>query len=134
MGAVCNCFHLNTPHSFKGTRLITVDCETEAIICLQDTEVRRNSKRFTHNYSRVQGLRRFSRFYSEYVRVYVCACVHIIPPQLGYNNIRRILTQQVNLLKPNDIYICCTAALTSRRYILNIYSTNIYNEYFKHAA
>ena len=40
----------------------------------------------------------------------------------------------VNLLKPNDIYICRTAALTSRRYILNIYSTNIHTEYFKHAA
>jgi len=45
------------------------------------------------------------------------------------------------LLKPNDIYIyiyilyiCRTAALTSRRYILNIYSTNIRTEYFKHAA
>jgi len=31
----------------------------------------------------------------------------------------------LNLLKPNDIYICRTAALTSRRYILNIYSTNV---------
>ena len=39
-----------------------------------------------------------------------------------------------NLLKPNDIYICRTAALTSRRYILNIYSTNIHTEYFKRAA
>ena len=39
-----------------------------------------------------------------------------------------------NLLKPNDIYICRTAALTSRRYILNIYSTNIHTEYFKNAA
>ena len=39
-----------------------------------------------------------------------------------------------NLLKPNDIYICRTAAPTSRRYILNIYSTNIHTEYFKHAA
>ena len=39
-----------------------------------------------------------------------------------------------NLLKPNDIYICRTAALTSRRYILYIYSTNIHTEYFKHAA
>jgi len=39
-----------------------------------------------------------------------------------------------NLLKPNDIYICRTAALTSRRYILNIYSTNIHTEYLKHAA
>ena len=39
-----------------------------------------------------------------------------------------------NLLKPNDTYICRTAALTSRRYILNIYSTNIHTEYFKRAA
>jgi len=39
----------------------------------------------------------------------------------------------LNLLKPNDIYICRTAALTSSRYILNIYSTNIFTEYFKHA-
>jgi len=42
--------------------------------------------------------------------------------------------EELNLLKPNDIYICHTAALTSRRYILNIYSTNIHTEYFKHAA
>ena len=40
----------------------------------------------------------------------------------------------INLLKPKDIRICRTAALTSRRYILNIYSTNIHTEYFKHAA
>ena len=42
----------------------------------------------------------------------------------------------INLLKPNDIYkyIRRTAALTSRRYILNIFSTNIHTEYFKHAA
>ena len=40
----------------------------------------------------------------------------------------------LNFLKPNDIYKCRTAALTSRRYILNIYSTNIHTEYFKHAA
>ena len=32
------------------------------------------------------------------------------------------------------IYICRTAPLTSRRCILNIYSTNIRTEYFKHAA
>ena len=44
------------------------------------------------------------------------------------------LVPRLNLLKPNDIYICHTAALTSRRYILNIYSTNIHTEYFKHAA
>jgi hypothetical protein len=32
------------------------------------------------------------------------------------------------------IYICCTAPLTSRRSVLNIYSTNIRTEFFKHAA
>jgi len=32
------------------------------------------------------------------------------------------------------VYTCRTAALTSRRYILNIYSTNKQTEYFKHAA
>ena len=37
-------------------------------------------------------------------------------------------------LAPNDIYIFRTAQLTSRRCILNIYSTNILTEYFKHAA
>jgi len=42
--------------------------------------------------------------------------------------------EYLNLLKPNDIYICRTAALTFRRYILNIYSTNIHTEYFKNAA
>jgi hypothetical protein len=31
-------------------------------------------------------------------------------------------------------YSGCTAPLTSRRCILNIYSTNIHTEYFKHAA
>ena len=32
------------------------------------------------------------------------------------------------------IYICRNAPLTSRSCILYIYSTNIRNEYFKHAA
>jgi len=41
---------------------------------------------------------------------------------------------EVNPVKPNDIYIRRTAALTSRRYISYIYSTNIHTEYFKHAA
>ena len=46
----------------------------------------------------------------------------------------------VKPLAPKDIYIyihiyiCRTAQLTSRRYILTIYSTNILTEYFKHAA
>jgi hypothetical protein len=37
-------------------------------------------------------------------------------------------------LAPNDVCINPTAQLTSRRCILNIYSTNILTEYFKHAA
>ena len=39
-----------------------------------------------------------------------------------------------NPLAPNDIYVSRTAQLTCRRCILNIYSTNILTEYFKHAA
>ena len=41
-----------------------------------------------------------------------------------------------NPFAPNDIYIYIyrTAQLTSIRCILNIYSTNILTEYFKHTA
>jgi len=46
---------------------------------------------------------------------------------------RKILIR-LNHLTSNDHYMGRTAALTSRRYILNIYSTNIHTEYFKHAA
>ena len=34
---------------------------------------------------------------------------------------------------PNDLYISRTIALTSKRCILYIYSTNVGTEYFKHA-
>jgi len=37
-----------------------------------------------------------------------------------------------NLLTPNDDYSGRTAPLTSKCFILYIYSTNIGNEYFKH--
>jgi len=40
----------------------------------------------------------------------------------------------IDPLKPNDTYMGRTAPLTSRRCILNIYSTNVRTEYFKHAA
>jgi hypothetical protein len=39
-----------------------------------------------------------------------------------------------NPLTPNGHYSGRTAQLTSRRCILNIYSTNVRTEYFKHAA
>ena len=38
----------------------------------------------------------------------------------------------INPLTPNDHYNGCTAPLTSKRYILYIYSTNIGTENFKH--
>jgi hypothetical protein len=40
----------------------------------------------------------------------------------------------LNPLAPNDPYMGRTAQLTSRRCILNTYSTNICTEYFKRAA
>ena len=40
---------------------------------------------------------------------------------------------EVNRLTPNDQYMCRTTPLTSKRWILYVYSTNISIEYFKHA-
>jgi hypothetical protein len=40
----------------------------------------------------------------------------------------------INPLRPSGHYNGRTAPLTSRRWILNIYSTNNRTEYFKHAA
>jgi hypothetical protein len=42
--------------------------------------------------------------------------------------------ESLNPLALSDPYMGRTAQLTSRRYILNIYSTNIRTEYFKRAA
>jgi len=38
-----------------------------------------------------------------------------------------------NPLTPNDLYISRTTPLTSKRYILYLYSTNVGTEHFKHA-
>ena len=43
------------------------------------------------------------------------------------------ITTRINRLTPNDPYMGRTAPLTSKRYILYIYSTNIGTECFKHA-
>jgi hypothetical protein len=40
--------------------------------------------------------------------------------------------EEINVLTPNDHYRSRTAPLTSKRYSLYIYSTNIGTEYFKH--
>ena len=41
-------------------------------------------------------------------------------------------TEYFNLCTPNANYSRCNAPLTSKRFILYIYSTNIGTEYFKH--
>ena len=43
------------------------------------------------------------------------------------------LPLDINRLTPNDPYVGPTAPLSSKHYILYIYSTNICTEYFKHA-
>jgi len=40
----------------------------------------------------------------------------------------------INPLKPNDLFSGRTALLTSKYFILYIYSTNIGTEYFKHGT
>ena len=45
-----------------------------------------------------------------------------------------LVIRPVQQLNPNDVYISRTAQLSSIRCILNIYSTNILTEYFKHVA
>ena len=45
----------------------------------------------------------------------------------------QIGVSRFNVLTPNDLYMSRTAPLTSKRFILYIYSTNIGTEYFKHA-
>ena len=43
------------------------------------------------------------------------------------------LKNDFNPLTPNDLYMSRTAPLTSKRFILYIYSTNVGTDYFKHA-
>jgi hypothetical protein len=52
------------------------------------------------------------------------------------NAVEFVCAYVINHLPPNDIYVYIgrTELLTSRRCVLNIYSTNIRTEYFKHAA
>jgi hypothetical protein len=48
--------------------------------------------------------------------------------------IKNAMNERNNPLAPSDPYMGRTAQLTSRRCILNAYSTNIRTEYFKDAA
>jgi len=44
----------------------------------------------------------------------------------------QLATENINPLTPKDTYSGRTAPLTSKRFILYIYSTNTGTEYFKH--
>ena len=66
-----------------------------------------------------------------------------LPSQTYFNNIRPNPLAAyrhththiyIYIYTHTHIHTCLTAQLTSRRCILNIYSTNIFTEYFKHAA
>ena len=59
---------------------------------------------------------------------------NIYSPKIVNNLSLVAVLETFNPLAPNDVYRRRTAQLTSRRCILNIYSTNILAEYFKHAA
>ena len=60
--------------------------------------------------------------------------MRLIRPDRQTDKTQKCRTQVFNPLAPNNVYIRCTAQLTSRRCILNICSTNILTEYLKHAA
>jgi hypothetical protein len=61
----------------------------------------------------------------------------LFPLTLQTFSLQLSFSAHFNPLAPNDIYIYTHTSyrkLTSRRCILNVYSTNILTEYFKHAA
>ena len=70
---------------------------------------------------------------SKPLKIHSSFIFHYLPHTCSHH---ALIVAMFILLKCNDIYIyiCRTAALTSRRYILNIYSTNIHTECFKHAV
>jgi hypothetical protein len=55
-------------------------------------------------------------------------------PYMCLNFVFEVTHKILNPLAPSDPYMGRTAQLTSRHCILNTYSTNIRNEYFKNAA
>ena len=58
----------------------------------------------------------------------------IVSAFLRQNRTEILNVPKINPLAPNDVYISCTAQLTSRCCILNIYPTNTLTKYFKCVA
>jgi hypothetical protein len=75
------------------------------------------------------------------VKIVLCGCnvaIHFVDTIVVLKRLEAFITapypETVNHLTPNVHFSGRTAPLTSRRCILYIYSTNIRNEYLKHAA
>jgi hypothetical protein len=85
----------------------------------------------TETYSRVCAGKHF-----DFAIEYAILRVQVNQDCMKLNGTHQLLVyaDDVNPLMPNGHYSGRTAPLTSRRCILNIYSTNICTEYFKHAA
>ena len=65
---------------------------------------------------------------------HVSIIIQTIFRELVCSFLMSLILKFLNHLTPNGHYMGRTPQLTSRCYILYIYSTNIRNEYFKHAA
>ena len=68
--------------------------------------------------------------YYVYIQIVCLLSNHNDPVKLDFLQNK---DKSFNRLTPNDPYMGRTAPLTSKRYILYIYATNIGTEYFKHA-
>jgi hypothetical protein len=66
-----------------------------------------------------------------FITILILPQIHVISL---LNPFHKLTSCFLNPLAPSDLYMSRTAQLTSRRCILNTYSTNIHTEYFKHAS
>jgi hypothetical protein len=64
-------------------------------------------------------------------RVFTKWC-HVLGTRFQINTEPHFVSEHIKPLTPNDPYRGRTAPLTSKRFFLCIYSTNIGTEYFKH--
>jgi len=67
-----------------------------------------------------------------YTRPVICHRHYRLGIEASLHFVKRFFFSLFNPLTPNDTYSARTAPLTSKRFILYIYSTSIGTEYFKH--
>ena len=93
-----------------------------------------NKARLVQGRTTVAGYQAAPLAYTRCVGVTPCLTHGYLRVRVCRYNSRIMRHFTFNHLTPNGHYMGRTAQLTSRRYILYIYSTNIRTEYFKHAA